>query len=254
MRILTLKFSPLGRATLPSLALTSLALAGCAGDDVGTATQGSSGSTSSASAATDDATSEGTSGAETGSTGASTSASSTTTTGATTTETSGSTTGEELCHFGSTGDSGGSVEPWLELTHKGEQLSDGATVGLECGLQGLFMLELVPYFGGFEPAGESVIFDIVVDVDGFNENPDGHFYSTEDYYFYVGCESFDGGVGYILAIIPPDTIPDLAVLDGAAAEVTVTMHPDGAEPVVVSHTVTLSAAADENWEFCEFGR
>jgi hypothetical protein len=250
--------STLRLASRTLLALAPLlVLGGCAGDNGtasesastgSTSTGGGSTSESSTTEATTDATATSTSGGETTTTDPTTTTDATTTT----TSTSTSTTGFEVCHFGGTGESGGSVDPWLEVTYKGELLSDGITLDLECGLQGLFMLELVPYFGGFELDDETVLFDVVVDIDGFNDNPDGHFYSVEGLPFYVGCDVFDGGVAYVLPIIPPDIIDDLVALDGAQGEVTVTMYPDGGDPVTVMNTVKVGAVADEMWEFCGY--
>ncbi len=174
-----------------------------------------------------------------------------TTTEGTTTE--GTTTGLEICHFGSSGGSGGSTDPWLELTHHGTPVEDGVTIGLECGLQGLFMLELVPHFAGFEPEDEFVEISMTVDVDGYNLNPDGHFYSVDKLAFYIGCDVFDGGVGNILAVIPPDTIEDLTALQGAQGALSVTLYPDGGlDPVTVDATFTVDAQVDEMWEFCGY--
>ncbi|MCA9663503.1 MAG: hypothetical protein KC486_34555 [Myxococcales bacterium] len=244
---------------LSLLALGSIALGGCAGDDGGTASESaSSGSTSTSGSSTSgssttDATTDATATTSSGGESSTSTTAATTTTGESTTSMSTSTTGFEVCHFGGTGESGGSMDPWLEVTHKGAMLSDGITLNLECGLQGLFMLELIPYFGGFELDDETVLFDVVVDVDGFNDNPDGHFYSIEGFHFYVGCDVFDGGVAYVIPIIPPDTIDDLLALDGAQGEVTVTMYPDGGgDPVTVMNTVKVGAVADDMWEFCGY--
>lgn len=232
-------------------------LVGCAGDDSATTAETMTSGAVTSAATTEDST---------GSTAASTSSSSATsegtgestestegTTTAETTTTEGTTTGLELCHFGTTGGSGGSTDPWLELDHHGTPVEDGVTLGLECGLQGLFMLELVPTFGGFEPDDEYVSIGMTVDVDGFNVNPDGHFYSVDELSFYIGCDVFDGGVSYILAVIPPDTIEDLAELHGAEGQLSVTLYPDGGgDPVTLDRTFTINAEVDEMWEFCGY--
>lgn len=246
-----------GLALHPLLLGVTLALAGCAGDDGSTSAGSTSGA--STSAATSSSSSGGSSGDETGGSGTSgggtTSAGGTTSStsgGATTSSSSSSTGGLELCHFGGTGESGGSVEPWLELTHKGAPITDGSVLGLECGLQGLFMLEIVPYFGGFEPVDEFIQMAVEMDVDGFNLGPEGHFYKFDDFSFYAGCELSDGGVGFIIPVIPPDTIDDVAALEGASGTLSVTLFPDGGDPVVVSASVKLSAVADDMWQFCGY--
>jgi len=247
MRTLIVALSPL------------LGLAGCAGDSsasvgetmtsgasAGTTEDSSTGSTSTASQ-----TSEGTgesSGAGTdGTTSAGTSA-------GTSPPTTGTTTsGLEICHFGTTGGSGGSSDPWLEVAHHGTIVEDGIMLDLECGVQGLFMLELIPTFGGFEPDDLTVAIDMTVDVDGFNLNPDGHFYTIEELPFYIGCDVFDGGVGYILPVIPPDTIEDITELHGAEGQLSVTLYPDGGgDPVTVDSTFTINVEVDEMWEFCGY--
>ncbi|MBK8263176.1 MAG: hypothetical protein IPK80_17770 [Nannocystis sp.] len=228
------------RALIASLPLV-LAIA-CQGDDSdtteGTATTSTS-STSTAATTGDSATTQ------------TTDTDATTTAATTTSETT--TTGEELCHYGSSGDSGGSAAPWLEVEHKGAPVSSGSVLDLECGLQGLFMFELVPYFGGFEPDGEIVELSIVVDVDGHNINPEGHFYSAANFNFYIGCDVFDGGIAYILPIIPPDTFGDVTQLDGLDADITVTLHPKDAAPVVVQAAVKLRVKPQEGWDFCQQG-
>ena len=233
-------------------------LLGCAGDDSATtAATMTSGAVTSAATTEDSATgstptasqtSEGTSEGTGESTGAGTES---TTTTETTTE--GTTSGLEICHLGTTGGSGGSTDPWLELDHHGTPVEDGVTLGLECGLQGLFMLELVPTFGGFEPDDEYVSIGMTVDVDGYNLNPDGHFYSVDELPFYIGCDVFDGGISYILAVIPPDTIDDLAELHGAEGQLSVTLYPDGGgAPVTLDRAFTINAEVDEMWEFCGY--
>jgi len=238
-----------------------LTLPACAGDDgpgsAGEVTSsGGTSQTATVSTSAPSSSSEGPTGSSASMTmteGTTTITATTTSTDPTATETGSTTTGLEICHFGGTGESGGSRDPWLELTHKGVAVEDGVAVGLECGLQGLFMLEFVPYFGGFELEDEYVSLSMTVDVDGYNVNPDGHFYSAEELSFYVGCEVFDGGISYIIPVIPSDTIDDLAALDGAAGQISMTMTPDGGgAPVTVESTFTIAAQVDEMWEFCGY--
>ncbi|MEZ4453592.1 MAG: hypothetical protein R3B09_29320 [Nannocystaceae bacterium] len=242
---------------LPWLLCAPLA---CAGDD---SSDTSASSTSTSTSASTDATTTGedttaatgtatTMTTTTDATSTTMSTSSTTSTTSTTSEsTSTSTGGLELCHFGSTGDSGGSQSPWLEVYNHGIEVADGETVSLECGLQGLFMFALTPYFAGYTPDDEFADFTVVMDVEGYNLNPDGHFYSFDHVSFYMGCEQSDGGVGYIIPVIPPDTIADPSVLDGLPASITVTLHPDVGDDVTIAAMVTLAAKADSDWEFCQ---
>ena len=247
--------TPLVLVAAVILAPAAMLAPACAGEGGGET--GESGGVSDAIGATT-GTSDATGGA-TGSTGSTGSTGTTGTTGSTgTTGTTGSTgetetAGAELCHFGGTGESGGSAAPWLELYHKGVPVTDGSTLGLECGFQGLFMLELVPYFGGFEPDDLIVSFSVTMDVEGFNLGPTGHFYDFEDVGFYIGCDVFDGGSVYILPILPPDGISKMTDLDGASGSLTVTLHPDGGGPEVsISAAVTIQAAVDEMWAFCGY--
>ncbi len=245
------------RLGLP-LTLALLAPA-CAGDDTSTsATSAGTGSTATtaATAASSDATTgtsaETSAGTSTATTDATTTGSTTGTSAATTGTSTSGTTGAEICHFGGTGESGGSQSPWLEVYHGGMPLQDGLVFGLSCGFQGFYMFELDPYFGGFDLDDEFVSFAVTMDVEGYNLNPDGHFYSIADLTLYIGCDIFDGQ-SYFLPILPPDGIPDLLVLDGLPATVSVALHPDGGgDDVVVAAAVTLKVAPDDSWQICGY--
>ena len=160
--------------------------------------------------------------------------------------TTDATTGEPgFCHGWQTADGA----PYLELYGlDGAQLVEGGTLSLECGPQGSFMFGLYPKFGGFTPASDQISFDIVVDVDGQNTNPEGHFYSTTAAGYYVGCEDLIGGVFGVVPVIPPDNA-DVLALDGLAADVHVVMHTPAGD-VVVDLGQTLAAIKRDTWEFC----
>jgi hypothetical protein len=208
------------------------------------------------SSASDTADSTGAPDASTGATSEATGTSGTTTnatTEASTTQTTQSTdptTGEPVgyCH----GFDVDASEKFLDMhVFGGELLVDGTTWPLECGGQGSWMFGLYPGFGGWDPGVDYVNFTIVVDVEGFNDNPDGHFFSQEVGY-YIGCEDVIGGVLGVAPVIPPDTLPDLSVLDGKPATVTVTIPADG-ETLMVTANVTLQAPAELVMMGCMFG-
>ncbi len=220
----------------PAVPLLSLALACTAGgggpsggsEDAGTAGPASSGDETGTTASTS-------TGDPTDATGEPTTASAT-----------DATTGEAaFCHGWQTG----AGEPYLELYGLDDApLVDGGTLALECGPQGLFMFGLYPKFGGFTPAGDQIAFDIVVDVAGQNTNPDGHFFSTVDLGYYVGCEDLIGGVFGVVPVIPPDNA-DVPALDGLAADLHVTMKTPAGD-VTLDFKQTLSAAKSDSWTSC----
>jgi hypothetical protein len=216
------------------------------------------------SSASDTAETTGGSDASTGATSGTTGATTNATTNATTDgETTQSTTTQSTTTQSTDPTTGGPVgychgfmvdasEKFLEMhVLGGEPLVDGATWPLECGGQGSWMFGLYPGFGGWDPGGEFVNFTIVVDVEGFNDNPDGHFFSQEVGY-YIGCEGVLGGVVGVAPVIPPDTLPDLAALDGKPATVTVSIPADG-ETLMISADVTLQAPQELVMMGCMFG-
>lgn len=133
-------------------------------------------------------------------------------------------------------------EPQLAFrTVKSQPVADGVTWPLECGGQGLWMFGLYPTsLGGWDPGAEYVSFRVVVDVEGYNDNPDGHFYSADMDPYYIGCELLDGGVTGVLPVFPLDTLPDLSVLDGLPATLHVEINGGGQTLTVDAQTV-LSA-------------
>jgi len=131
-------------------------------------------------------------------------------------------------------------------------LTDGSTLPLECGGQGLFMFGLYPTFGGFTPTGPNIEFAVTADVDGYNTNPDGHFYSADPIGYYVGCEPLDGGVSGVVPVFPLDNLDDLTVLDGKYAALHVVLHTDGGD-ITRDLQVKLSVVEDKTWAFCQGG-
>jgi hypothetical protein len=168
------------------------------------------------------------------------------TSGTDTTDTT-ATTGDPLYCQGWDGPDG---PPFLDLYDKnGDLLADGGVLPLECGAQGIFMFGLYPKFGGFTPASENIDVDLVVDVEGFNNNPEGHFYSAHPVGYYISCDDVIGGVVGVLPIFTLDNLDNLEDLDGKPAQIHVVM-PTGDEPIAVDLDVTLSVVKDDSWTFC----
>lgn len=208
-----------------------------------------SGCTAESGATTDAA---GTTGGATGdATGEATTTTATTTGEPTTGETtSAGTTGEpaSYCH----GFDAGAAMPFLELhILGGELLVDGTTLPLECGGQGLWMFGLYPGLGGWDPGADTIKFAVEVDVEGYNDNPAGHFFSG-DVPYYIGCEELEGGVFGVVPVLPPDTLADLSVLDGKPATVRVSV-PAGGQVLMAEASVTLSAPSELVQLGCGFG-
>jgi hypothetical protein len=130
----------------------------------------------------------------------------------------------------------------------GEMLADGVLWPLECGPDGQWMFGLYPSLGGWDPMGDDVTFDVAVDVEGFNTDEAGHFFSGEVGY-HIGCEEpFASHLG-VTPVYPPDSVTDLEQLDGKAAEVRVTVLAGG-KTLVVEATATLSAPSDAVVQGC----
>lgn len=158
------------------------------------------------------------------------------------TSTTDSTTGElGYCFFEQN-----APEPFFTLDVLGGMpLVDGVVWPLECGAQSLWMFGLYPSVGGWDPPPpESLGVMVEVDVEGYNTNPAGHFYSAQDSYG-LRCseEGSAGSVFGVLSVFPPDELPDLSVLDGLPAHVRVT-ELDSGKDLTVEAMVTLSAPKD----------
>lgn len=163
------------------------------------------------------------------------------------TDTTDTTTGDPAFCWGWEGPDG---PPFMDLHDKdGNLLTTGSPLPLECGGQGVFMFGLYPTFGGFTPTGDIMDVDIVVDVDGFNNNPEGHFYSAHPVGYWVSCQDVLGGVLGVLPVFPFDNLDDLTALDGKPAQLHITV-PIGDEPLVVDLDVVLSVTPDDSWDFC----
>jgi hypothetical protein len=140
--------------------------------------------------------------------------------------------------------------PYLVLhDREGAELVDGAVLPLECGPQGLFMFGLYPTFGGFTPPGDIIDFALVVDVDGFNDNPEGHFYSADPVGYWVSCDPIVGAPTGVLPVFPLDNLDDLTALDQRPASLRVVLRTGDGE-VEVDVDVVLAVAKDDSWGFC----
>jgi len=234
----------------PSLALASVLLMPACGDDESSA-DASSGSSSSGAASSD-------SGPLTTAPVSSSSSGSETTSGTTTGPTStsaDSTTGAEMLCNGWSED--GPTSPWLELYDGQDQpLASGGTYSLACGGQGSWMLPIFPRMGGWELAEAALTFSVEVVVEGF-PGPFGSFYREPAYYYDLQCfeDTFDGGFAHdCIAVLPPDDIPDLALLDGAPTTIHIELAVEGDEPIVMDLVdLTISAPAELVTSGCGFG-
>jgi hypothetical protein len=126
------------------------------------------------------------------------------------------------------------VTPGLTVRNNADQeIVDGATLAAECGGQGSLMVAIFPHFGGFMPDSDAVAFDVVLDVEGFNLNPGGHFFSTAKHSHQINCaqehDTYYGGYSYsFIPMFPPDAIPDINAIDGKPGHLHLTLHaPDG---------------------------
>lgn len=132
--------------------------------------------------------------------------------------------------------------------NKDESLMDGSTLAAECGGQGSVMIPVYPHFGGFMAVSDSVSFDVILDVEGWNLGPDGHFFAELAHGHEINCaqeqDTYYGGYSYsFIPIFPPDGIPDVNVINGAAGHLHLTLHtPDGDVPFDAD--VVMSAAID----------
>ncbi len=117
-----------------------------------------------------------------------------------------------------------------------DTIVDGSPLQAECGGQGTLMIPIYPKFGGFEPDGDSVTFDVILDVQDFNLNPNGHFFETTGHVHEIECsqeeDTYYGGYSYsFIPIFPPDAIPDINAVDGKPGLLKLTLHtPQGDVP------------------------
>ncbi|MBK7828478.1 MAG: hypothetical protein IPJ59_25280 [Nannocystis sp.] len=133
--------------------------------------------------------------------------------------------------------------------NKDESIMDGSTLAAECGGQGSVMIPVFPHFGGFMAVADSVTFDVILDVEGWNLGPNGHFFEALAHGHEINCaqeqDTYYGGYSYsFIPIFPPDGIPDVNVINGAAGHLHLTLHtPDGDVPFDAD--VVMSAAIDQ---------
>ena len=120
-----------------------------------------------------------------------------------------------------------------------EVIVDGTALAAECGGQGTLMIPIYPRFGGFEPASDTVTFDVVLDVEGFNLGPGGHFFEAVGVSHTIDCSQeeeedtyYYGGYSYsFIPMFPPDAIPDINAVDGKPGHLKLTLHtPEGDVP------------------------
>jgi len=149
----------------------------------------------------------------------------------------------------------GPAEPWfsLETFNRASPLQDGDDLAVQCGFQGAFMIPFDASLGGFEPTGDSVRFQITLDVEGFNVGPNGHFaQSTID--LFVGCCNSSYGCYYqttYFIVFPPDIIDDPSVVHGLPGKLSVNMDiPQG--DVLQEVDVTMWARPGPDWDICSY--
>jgi hypothetical protein len=131
----------------------------------------------------------------------------------------------------------------------GEPLVDGSSWPIECDGDGTWMFGLYPSLGGWDPMTNEVMFTVEVDVDGFNLDSAGHFFSAEvDYH--IGCEDPFAGLLGVAPVSLPTDVTDPTQLDGKPATVRVTVLAGDME-LQVDASVTLSAPPDVVLQGCE---
>ena len=134
----------------------------------------------------------------------------------------------------------------------------GAPLTMECGGQGALMFFLQTDQGGFLPVDDYVMYDVTFDVPGFDDlSPTGHFYEAQGYPVYVGCGGIgepDGGFNTVgIAMLLPDALTDVHMVDGVEATLHVSLLPPDDEPVVFDATVTLAVPQYLSLDTCGFG-
>lgn len=217
-------------------------------DTSGSASASASG-TASATASTSASTSASTTASPTSDSDTSPTSDATTDPG-TTTE---STTGELPCGLS---EKPGQDGPWFDLGNLGEPLGD--TLTMECGGQGSLMFFLQTDMGGFTPVDDYVMYDVTLDVPGFDDlSPTGHFFEAQGYPVYVGCGGVgepDGGFNTVgIAMLLPDALTDVHLVDGVEASLHVTLQPPDDDPVAFDATVTLAVPKFLSIDTCGFG-
>jgi hypothetical protein len=115
------------------------------------------------------------------------------------------------------------------------------------------MIEIEPTIGGFIPDAEEVLFNVTLDVEGYDGGMTGHFAESE-WEIFVGCCDNDHdcyGV-YTLRLYAPDMIDDLSLIHGAPGILTVTMTTPGAPVEQVLDVTLFAMEIGSEWQYCEF--
>jgi hypothetical protein len=129
----------------------------------------------------------------------------------------------------------------------GEVLSDGAAWPIECS-EGRWMFGIYPSLGGWDPKADEVKFTVEVDVDGFDLDGAGHFFSDEvDYH--IGCDDPWAGLIGVAPVYLPESVTDPGQLDGKQAKILVTVLAGDME-LRAEAAVTLSAPRDVLLQGC----
>lgn len=145
----------------------------------------------------------------------------------------------------------GMTGPWFELTHMQMPVTDGMTLTLECGSQGLLMFWFATDQGGVTPDSDAdVTYSVTLDVPGFDDlSPSGHFYQNLAYRLYVGCEEILGGPTGGFPVLLPDALTDVQQVDGHPATLHVALA-DGDQTATLDIDVTLAIPADLSPDTC----
>lgn len=154
-------------------------------------------------------------------------------------------TGVSYCH----GFQVAAAMPFLSLYRLGgEPLVDGSSWPIECGSDGAWMFGLYPSLGGWDPMTDDLRFTVEVDVDGFNVDTSGHFFSAEvDYH--IGCDNPFAGLLGVAPVSLPTAVTEPTQLDGKPATVRVTVLAGDME-LQVEASVSLSAPPDVVLQGC----
>jgi hypothetical protein len=148
----------------------------------------------------------------------------------------------------------GDAPSFAILNDANQPIADGSQLQVVCGGQGLVMLPIYPKASGFEIPGTSLSFDVVLDVEGFNIGPGGHFFEAINTGFAVQCVDQDTYYnGYdvdFVPIFPPDAI-QIAELDGKPGVLHVTLHAPTGELTIDADIVIFTGG--EDFENCGYG-
>lgn len=148
------------------------------------------------------------------------------------------------CGLGTTGDSGGSEAPWIEVYNGESALADGQAIELIFGGQGSCMFELQPYVGGFIPESDYSEIEVTLDIEGVAPGPGGHFYSFTHSTF-LGCEDPDralpGGADPYPSTIQM-IVDETALVDGNIGHIEFTLQTPDGRSAAVAADVTIKTS------------